>query len=421
MSPAQDPPASARPAGAPARFDDSLARVTLDRQTRAEDDRGTRHLHVIRALLGVLLGLLVLVDGQDPLLSAWRDRGLWASLAMSSSALVFLIYLRRGTPPRWLAYLPPPIDVAVLTSVAMALGGPSSAATGLFLVVIGLNGLMLRQGPLLFTTACVTAAILALDAIALHPPGALEQALQLLACWLAALTTAGVIEAGRHLTAEALRHQDERNSVLRTFGQHVSPQVVDALLRQGDALQSTLRHVSVMFLDIRGFTTMSESRAPGQVVDLLNELFGFMIDEVNTHEGIINKFLGDGFMAVFGAPISSGQDARNAVAAARAILDRLGQEIDRGRLPPLRIGIGVHHGEVVTGSVGSRQRKEYTLVGDVVNVASRVESLNKLFDSQILVTDTVFAQLHDPPDPVAVHSQVPLKGRKDTVTVVQIA
>ncbi|MCB9777627.1 MAG: adenylate/guanylate cyclase domain-containing protein [Alphaproteobacteria bacterium] len=226
---------------------------------------------------------------------------------------------------------------------------------------------------------------------------------------------------GRELTVAALENLEARNEVLRTFGQHVSPQVVDALLAQGDANRTMTRNVSVMFLDIRGFTTLSEAKHPEQVVALLNDLFGFMIEAVNTHDGFINKFLGDGFMAVFGAPVSTGEDARNAVRAATDILEVLERRIADGSLPALRVGIGIHHGEAVTGSVGSQERKEYTLIGDVVNVASRVEGLNKQYDSQLLVTEAVWLALDSTLHSADVHEDVPLRGRQDTVTIYQLA
>ncbi len=401
--------------------DTSLTRNTLERQALAQERRGARNVHVIRALLGVLLGVLVLIAGPSDGDGGLAQRGLYMSLALSASALMFLIYLRNTTPPTWLAFFPPPIDVGAITLLALAYGGVHSPFTALYFLLIVVNGLMLRQGPMLFTVVCITGAQLALNLVSQDHLDRLSLGLLILAAWLVALTTAGIIEAGKRLTLEALRQQDERNSVLRTFGQHVSPQVVDALLRQGDALESSLRHVSVMFLDIRGFTTLSESKRPEEVVDLLNDLFAFMIDEINAHHGIINKFLGDGFMAVFGAPISSGEDARNSVAAARAILVQLERRIQDQRLPPLRVGIGIHHGEAVTGSVGSLERKEYTLIGDVVNVASRVEGLNKQFASQLLVTEAVYDLQHEPPEPVARHQDVQLKGRRDTVTVYQLA
>ncbi len=145
----------------------------------------------------------------------------------------------------------------------------------------------------------------------------------------------------------------------------------------------------MMFLDIRNFTKFAESRQPEEVVNYLNTLFDFMIEIINQNNGIINKFLGDGFMAVFGAPVSDGQDCRNAVNAAMAIIKRLDEEVKAGTIPHTTAGIGIHAGPAVTGNVGSSQRKEYTIIGDVVNMASRIEQLNKQYGSQVLISDEV--------------------------------
>ncbi len=213
----------------------------------------------------------------------------------------------------------------------------------------------------------------------------------------------------------------ERNRVVGIFGQHVSPQVVNQLLEQQTQQDGEARDVCIMFLDIRNFTSFSENRSPEQVVEYLNKLFGFMIEIINRNDGIINKFLGDGFMAVFGAPLSQGQDCRNAVRASVEIVERVTQETESGQIPPTRVGIGLHTGRAVTGSIGSHQRKEYTVIGDVVNTASRIEQLNKQFESQILVSEAVWSALDTRPEPVAMHPDVSVKGRAEILQLVQLA
>lgn len=372
--------------------------------------------------MGITLSAVIGLTPHDGMGSPdWAERSLLLCVLMAASALCMLIYQRNATPPSWLHWLFPPIDVGALLLMAMATEGASSPVSVLYFLTVASNGLMLRQGPLLFTALNVSGAMLALNSVDPNPLARGEIGLFLVAVWLTTLTTAGIITSSRRLTAEALSQQEARNEVLRTFGQHVSPQVVDALLAQGESTRTTVRHVSVMFLDIRGFTSFSESRPPEEVVALLNNLFAFMIEEVNRNEGIINKFLGDGFMAIFGAPISSGTDARNSVAAARDILRRLHEGIAAGTLPPIRIGIGIHTGEAVTGSVGSEHRKEYTLIGDVVNVASRVEGMSKELGAQLLVTREVWALLEPSTEAVAVHEGVTIRGRTETQTLYQLA
>jgi adenylate cyclase len=194
----------------------------------------------------------------------------------------------------------------------------------------------------------------------------------------------------RKRAAGLLRTREQQARMASIFGQHVSPAVMERLLAQKAGLETEVRHVTVMFLDIRNFTTFSESRTPDEVVAYLNRLFAFMVDEVNAHQGIINKFLGDGFMAVFGAPLDDGHSEANAVHAAVAISDGLRKALAEG-LEPTKIGIGLHSGRAVTGNVGSQQRQEYTLIGDVVNLASRIESQTKAAGAEILISAEAWA------------------------------
>ena len=239
---------------------------------------------------------------------------------------------------------------------------------------------------------------------------------------LAGVATAFVAWQLRARLRATVSVREERAHIVQTFGRHVSPAVVEQLLQQRRALESDLKYVAVMFLDIRSFTTLSEGRSPVEVVDLLNAVFHSMIELVNEHNGFINKFLGDGFMAVFGAPLSDGQDAGNAVSCALAILERLTVEQRAGTVPEsLRIGIGIHAGEAVTGNIGSEHRVEYTVIGDVVNVASRIEGLNKQYDATVLVSGEVWGAVADRGLPHEVLGQVEVKGRVEPVEVVRLA
>ena len=141
-----------------------------------------------------------------------------------------------------------------------------------------------------------------------------------------------------HRTLESVA---ERSRILSVFGQHVSPAVVEQLLAQKAEGKSELREVCVMFLDIRNFTAFSERRSPEEVVDYLNTLFELTIESVNAHGGIVNKFLGDGFMAVFGAPLRGENDCRSAIHAALEIVAKLEALVAEGAIPPTRVGIGL--------------------------------------------------------------------------------
>jgi adenylate cyclase len=220
---------------------------------------------------------------------------------------------------------------------------------------------------------------------------------------------------------KTLESLEERSRIVSVFGQHVSPAVVDRLLAEKADVRSEVRDVCVMFLDIRNFTGFSEEKSPEEVVSYLNTLFGFMIESVNRHQGIVNKFLGDGFMAVFGAPLSDGHDCRHAVDAGLEIIAGIEARCAAGELPPTRIGIGLHAGEAVIGNVGSMMRKEYTVIGDVVNVASRVEALNKEFGSRMLVTQRVWEASGLLMEGVIERPPIEVRGRKEPIQLYELA
>jgi adenylate cyclase len=210
-----------------------------------------------------------------------------------------------------------------------------------------------------------------------------------------------------------------RDHVTNLFGQHVSPQVVDRLLAAGSTRSSDTRQVAVMFVDIRGFTAAARTRTPQEVVDRLDAAFTVLVEIVDHNGGIVNKFLGDGFLALFGAPLDDPDAPRRAVTAAREMLAAIEQHNVRSDWP-LRIGIGLHLGHVVAGNVGSPRRKEYTVIGDTVNLASRIEGLNKEFGSQFLISDTVKQAIGQDVDAIPL-GDVPVRGYEQPVRVWRLA
>jgi adenylate cyclase len=210
-----------------------------------------------------------------------------------------------------------------------------------------------------------------------------------------------------------------RDHVTNLFGQHVSPQVVDRLLAAGSTTSSDARQVAVMFVDIRGFTAAARTRAPQEVVDRLDAAFAVLVEIVDRNGGIVNKFLGDGFLALFGAPFDDPDAARRAVTAAREMLAAIEQHNVRSDWP-LRIGIGLHFGNVVAGNVGSPRRKEYTVIGDTVNLASRIEGLNKQFGSQLLISDAVRQAIGQDVDATPL-GDVAIRGYEQPVRVWRLA
>ncbi|MGH7392632.1 MAG: adenylate/guanylate cyclase domain-containing protein [Candidatus Rokuibacteriota bacterium] len=231
----------------------------------------------------------------------------------------------------------------------------------------------------------------------------------------ARLALEGRDEMGRLAAAlnEMAAGLQERERVKEIFGRYVTTQVSEEVLRGGLQLGGERRRVTLLFSDIRNFTTMSEGMAPEEVVGFLNDYFSEMVEAVFEQHGVLDKFIGDGIMATFGAlDRSPDHPARAAQAALRmqALLAKINGERAMAGQPPLGIGIGIHTDEVVVGNIGSRRRLEYTAIGDGVNTCARVEAANKEFGTTILVTETTYADIRDAfecrPMP-----DLPLKGK----------
>ncbi len=223
----------------------------------------------------------------------------------------------------------------------------------------------------------------------------------------------------RRSFAASIRAATARDRITNLFGQHVSPQVVERLLREGTGTGSDIRQVAVMFVDFRSFTAGARERSPEEVVERLDGAFAVLVEILDRHGGIVNKFLGDGFLALFGAPLQAEDPVHRAVAAGREMLDAMAR-INDGSSWPLRIGIGIHFGEVVAGNVGSPRRKEYTVIGDTVNFAARLEALNKEFGSQFLISSAVRDALgKDCPDAVSL-GEVPIRGYEQPMSIWQL-
>jgi adenylate cyclase len=182
----------------------------------------------------------------------------------------------------------------------------------------------------------------------------------------------------------------EKNRLKETLGTHVGQQAARRILARDPGLGGVEEEVTVVFVDIRNFTARSARSTPQQVVSLLNLFLTEMVEVVEErYGGMVNKFLGDGFMALFGSWDGGGSHADAAVAAGCEMLARLetiNRRLERQGEAPLAIGIGIHTGRAVVGSLGSPQRMEYTAIGDTINIASRVEGLTKVVGSPLLIT-----------------------------------
>ena len=318
--------------------------------------------------------------------------------------LINRIFKNRSRYPAWLQFLNLLVEISIPSSIVfwnmnvngnfLGLGG--AGANGYF-VFIFLSVMRLEW------KLCLTAGILAAfqyggliyygiwdqpDAFPLivssNPIYLYGRSITMI---IAGLVVTFVATQLRTRIEDAIGFVQERNQILETFGKHVSPEVVNQLINQDYDIET--RDVTILFLDIRNFTSYAENRSPVEVIGRLNESFAYMIDIINDNHGIINKFLGDGFMAVFGAPLANGNNVLNAVNAARSILKELDKRNDRLPDDTIQIGIGIHNGECVTGSVGSPRRKEYSIIGDAVNLAARMQSMNKKLNTRILISQSV--------------------------------
>jgi len=151
--------------------------------------------------------------------------------------------------------------------------------------------------------------------------------------------------------------------------------------------------VTMLFSDIRNFTTMSEALPAEQIVEFLNDYFSEMVDAVFEHGGVLDKFMGDGMLCVFGSVTETADHPRRAVMTGlrmKALQAKINGERTMAGKPPIEIGIGIHTDDVIVGNIGSRRRLEYTVIGDGVNTCQRVESANKEFGTTILITEATF-------------------------------
>ena len=429
----------------PADPDDTTFQRLLNREILLSERRRMLILAGVQALILVLI-LLTATFVPSFVRSIYHDRvPERAALAAFSAFILYellaagvvTIFLRRGRNfPVLGRYMNALVETSFPTLLLYLLAGYLSSPVVIFgtwpallyFLFIILSTLRLNFALSAFTGAVAAVELFVLAFVMLHldwqtevPDLSIGYHVTRSAVLLAAGLLAGY--AGATIKSHfrrALAAASARDRVTNLFGQHVSPRVVERLVAIGAAELSEMRSVCVMFVDIRSFTTAARTRTPAEVVERLDDVFEILVEIVDRHNGIVNKFLGDGLLAIFGAPIDDPLEAANAVAAAREMLMSIDAS-NVGHSWPIRLGIGIHIGQAVAGTVGSQRRKEYTVIGDTVNLASRLESLNKEVGSQLIISDAVREAARDAIGEAHALGPVAVRGYAEPVTVWRLA
>jgi adenylate cyclase len=378
---------------------------------------GVKSVYPVYSFFDVVLSEDRLASGQTPPIdpSALRDKIVFVGTSAAGLNDVFPSPLGGSGLPG--AQIHAMVAASVLSGDVMRRASPSSDLL-LTLTVGVVVGAIATFLPVAWGTAGTGVLALALWFWLTHEVGA--------GVWRGAVGPAGALALALFggvawqyfVEGRAKRH------IKQMFGKYVSAKVIDQLMANPELarLGGEKRDMSVLFSDIRGFTTASERSTPEAVVAQLNEHFGAMVDVLFRHEGTLDKFVGDMIMGLFGAPVADTRHADHAVAAAlemSATLERLNADWQAQGRPVLDIGIGINSGEMIAGNIGSSAIMSYTVIGDAVNLGSRLESLNKEYGTRILISEATKDRLTIDV-PTRLVGEVTVKGRKQPVVVYEV-
>ncbi len=233
-----------------------------------------------------------------------------------------------------------------------------------------------------------------------------------------------LLDLNSNLIKDLEEKLEQQNKVLHLFIRFVPEEIVAKHLHADntDFDDAEARHMTIMFCDIRGYTSIVEHLKPQQAVAILRAYYSILSDVISTYSGMVNQYVGDEIFATFGSPFSPPDYERNAVLCAlemRDQLKKLNEECKIYTSVPIKVGIGIHSGEVITGTLGSKNKIEYSITGDAVNTGKRIETLTQGHPNTILISQPVYDKVKDIVD-VKPWPSVPLKGKSEQMNVYQV-
>ncbi len=411
---------------------------TIEGVIREEEIENEKKIHLARmsvlALMATLMTIARLVQGEP----MHKTFAVITPASLSYLILGFLLWrhsVKRGSPPA-ASYILASLDLAyvVITLAGMSRMDDFTGFTSEppFLILFLLNALSGLRFDFKASIYFAVASILVVFGLGFYDaysgyrisvPGAIfESVFKAALVGGTALVSGYIGHRSKALIVQAIEEQEEKKFIKTVFGRYATEEVVEDALKRGLKLGGEEREVTIFFSDIRNFTGMSERLQPNEVVDLLNDYFAEMVDVISRNGGTLNKFMGDGILAIFGAPVSYGNDAERAVITALEMMERLEgfnrEQVEKGKAE-LSIGIGINTGRVVVGNVGSTERMEYTAIGDAVNLASRLDELNKELGTNILISHSTFQQVEGVIQTNRL-KPVKLKGKEKKVGVYEV-
>ncbi|MCK6507708.1 adenylate/guanylate cyclase domain-containing protein [Myxococcota bacterium] len=379
-------------------------------------------LHLVRMVAGGVFGAVTVLVGPilriDPLARSLPLLAL--ALVLSGSAAMPLWRLRRGgaVGGRAAGLFYALLDTVIVTLVGLLLGGVHTSLPLLYTAVIAAHALRLQVPPLVLAVVGAGMGYLAMAWLDPAPPGPERQVVTLAVYAMVGMAAAEGSRLGRALAALALQRQRERIETEQSLARYFSPQVREILLaRKGERLPSQHREVTALFADLSGFTALGEAAPEVDVIETLDAYIQALADVATSRDGTVDNYLGDGVLVVFNAPLDQPDHAARAVETARA-MQRVAQELSlqrrrQGR-PALGLTIGLNTGPAVAGPVGGEARLQYTVIGDPVNVASRLQAEGHEGDLIVGEATARAAGLDGP------WEQAPIRGRNQPVRFLRL-